>query len=80
MPLFAWANGNTAAAIRAQADTDMELVMEADNWLVLVCPRGTFTARGARRLIAAREVNAACWYMARVPDPAAQQLLFSQIV
>ena len=37
-----------AAQVRTQADTDMETVMDADNWLVLVCPRGTFTAQGAR--------------------------------
>ena len=39
MPLFAWANGTTPAQIRTQADTDMDLIMGADNWLVVVCPR-----------------------------------------
>ena len=49
MPLFAWANGTTPAQIRTQADTDMDLIMGADNWLVVVCPRGTFRAQGNRR-------------------------------
>ena len=51
MPLFAWANGSTPAQIRTQADTDMDLIMGADNWLVVVCPRGTFRAQGNRWLI-----------------------------
>ena len=64
MPLFAWANGTTPAQIRTQADTDMDLIMGADNWLV----------------IAARALNAAGWFMARIHEPAAQQMLFSHIV
>ena len=80
MPLFAWANGSTPAQVRTQADTDMDLIMGADNWLVVVCPRGTFRAQGSRWLIAARALNAAGWFMARIHEPAAQQMLFSHIV
>ena len=80
MPLFAWANGTTPAQIRTQADTDMDLIMGADNWLVVVCPRGTFRAQGSRWLIAARALNAAGWFMARIHEPAAQQMLLSHIV
>ena len=75
MPLFAWANGGTPAQVRQQAGTDMDMLMDTDNWLIVVCPRGTFCAQGARRLVAARALNAAAWFMSRVLDPAAQQLL-----
>ena len=60
---FRWANGNTAATFRSQAGTDMELVMNSDNWLVKVCPDGTFTARGQQRLVESRAIAAACWFM-----------------
>ena len=79
MPPFTWADGNTPAQVRQQADSDMNLLMEADNWLVEVCPAGTFAARGSRRITAARAINAAAWFMARLA-PAARQLVFSEIV
>ena len=76
---FRWANGNTAATFRSQAGTDMELVMNSDNWLVKVCPDGTFTARGQQRLVESRAIAAACWFMVRVQDDA-HEMLFSEIV